>query len=82
MQQEFGGVHAIHPQFTLVLGADQDEAFWDRREIRLTKWNPYLFAEGVVIFAIGDLVKREQAGIARRAVMWADSTVDIKETSK
>ncbi|MBI3475029.1 MAG: hypothetical protein HY010_04805 [Acidobacteria bacterium] len=82
VQQQFGGVHAIRPQVTLVLGADQDGAFWDTREIRLTKWNPYLFAEGVVIFAMGDLVKREQAGIARRAVMWSDSTVDIKETSK
>ena len=36
---------------TLVVGADEDRAYWGAREIRLRKWDPYLVAQGVVIFA-------------------------------
>ncbi len=82
VQREFGGPRAIRPRVTLVLGAHKNEAYLERREIRLTKWNSYLFAEGVVIFALEELVQREQVRIARRAVNWADSTVDMKAISK
>ena len=47
VQREFGGKRPVRPRLTLVLGADKDEADLDRREIRLIKWNPFLFAEGV-----------------------------------
>ena len=82
VQREFGGPRTPRPRVTLVLGAHKNEAYLERREIRLTKWNSYLFAEGVVIFALEELVKREQVSLARRAVNWADSTVDIKAISK
>lgn len=79
VQREFGVVQPIRPQFTLVLGADNNQALLDRREIRLTKWNAYLFAQGVAIFAFEDLMSRDKiSAIARRAVNWADSTVEMR----
>lgn len=82
VQREFG-TRPIRPQFTLVLGADKDQADLDRREIRLIKWNPDLFAQGVVIFAFEDLMPLDQRmAAARRAVNWAGSTVEIKAISK
>jgi len=83
VQREFGGSRSIRPQITLVLGADKDEAVFDSREIRLIKWNPYLFAQGVVVFAFEDLMPPEdRLAVARRAVNWADSTIETKAISK
>ena len=83
VQREFGGTRPVRPQFTLVLGADKDQADLDRREIRLIKWNPNLFAQGVVVFAFEDLMPLDKRmAVARRAVSWAGSTVEIKAISK
>jgi len=83
VQREFGGSRSIRPQITLVLGANKDQAVLDSREIRLIKWNPYLFAQGVVVFAFEDLMPPEhRSAVARRAVNWAGSTIEIKAISK
>jgi hypothetical protein len=67
----------------LILGADKDQALLDQREIRLTKWNSDLFAQGVVVFAFEDLMSvDERKAVARRAVSWAESTVEVKAFSK
>jgi len=82
VQQEFGG-RTIRPQITVVLGAERDEADVRSREIRLVRWNPYLFAQGVVVIAFQNLMPPDERLLAaRRAVNWADSTVEIKEISK
>jgi hypothetical protein len=53
------------------------------REIRLTQWNPYAFAQGVVWLAFEDLMPSHQTlTIAKRAVTWADSTVEIERLAK
>lgn len=81
VQREFGGTRPVRPQFTLVLGADKDQADLDRRELRLIKWNPDLFAQGVVVFAFEDLMPlQERMAVARRAVNWAGSTVESKRS--
>jgi hypothetical protein len=83
VQREFGSTRPVRPQVTLVLGADRNEALVDRREIRLVRWNPGLFAQGVVVFAFEDLMPLDQRMVvARRAVNWADSTVEIQAISK
>src|SRR6266446_7201654 len=83
VQREFGGSRSIRPQITLVLGANKDQAVIDSREIRLIKWNPYLFAQGVVVIAFEDLMPPEhRSAVARRAVNWAGSTIEIKAISK
>jgi hypothetical protein len=82
-EREFGGHRAPRPQVTLILGSDVNQADWDLREIRLIKWDPYLFAQGVVIFAFEDLMPTElRLAVARRAVTWVDSTVEVNSFTK
>lgn len=83
IQREFGGHRAPRPQVTLIVGANVNEADWDHREIRLSKWNPYLFAQGVVAFAFEDLMPTElRMAVAKRAVTWVDSTVEVNSFAK
>jgi len=83
VQREFGSNRAVRPQVTVVLGADKDAVLFDEREIRLTKWDRHLFAQGVVVFAFEDLMPVEQRLIlAKRAVNWADATVEIQRVEK
>jgi hypothetical protein len=83
VQREFGTYRLPRPQVTLVIGGDANKADWDHREIHLTKWDPYLFAQGVVIFAFEELLPTEQRlQVAKRAVSWADSTVEIDHFRK
>jgi hypothetical protein len=83
VQREFVAARPVRPQVTLVLGADRNEARMDTRQIRLIKWDPELFAQGVVMFAFeGLLPLDERLAVARRAVNWAGSTVEIKAISK
>jgi len=82
-EREFGGHRAPRPQVTLILGSDVNQAEWDVREIRLIKWDPYLFAQGVVAFAFEDLMPTElRLALARRALTWVDSTVEVTSFTK
>jgi hypothetical protein len=83
VQREFGSNRAVRPQVAVVLGADKDAVLFDEREIRLTKWGRHLFAQGVVVFAFEDLMPVEQRLIlAKRAVNWADATVELERIDK
>jgi hypothetical protein len=83
VQREFGSNRAIRPQVTVVLGADNDVVSFDEREVRLTKWDRRAFAQGVVMFAFEYLMPVEQRlMLAKRAVIWAVSTVDIERLAK
>jgi hypothetical protein len=83
VEREFRTTRSVRPRVTLVLGADKDGAYWSSREIRLTKWNPNFFAQGVVLFAFDDLLPDgKRIAVAKRAVSWANSTVDAKSLTK
>ena len=83
VEREFNLNHPLRPQVRLVLGADKNEIWLVGREIRLTKWSPYAFAQGVVWLAFEDLMPSQQRlTIAKRAVTWADSTVEIERLAK
>jgi hypothetical protein len=78
VQREFGGRRPLRPQIALVLGAPQNQVEWNQREIRLVKWIPELFAQGVVMLAFEELMPTtDRLTLARRAVNWADSTIEI-----
>jgi hypothetical protein len=82
VQREFGTNRLPRPQVTLVIGGAANKADWDHREIHLTKY-PYLFAQGVVIFGFEELLPTDQRRqVAKRAVTWADSTVEIDHFRK
>lgn len=83
VRREFGGVRSVDTQITVVVGADTNQAVWDKREVRLTKWDPYLFAQGIVIFAFEDLMTTDRRlAIAKRALTWTDSTVNVHAITK
>ena len=83
VQQEFGRTVPLAPRVTLVLGADKNEVWFVGGEVRLTKWNREAFAQGVVWLAFFDLMpSQERLGIAKRAVNWADSTVEVEQLKK
>jgi len=83
LQMEFGDGRLVRPQITLILGADKDEAVVAKGEIRLVKWDPYRFAEGVVILGFEDLMStHERLLVAKRAVNLADSTMEVKTSRK
>jgi hypothetical protein len=72
----------LHPRFRLVLGAEDNVFVRDHGvdEIRLKAWDATKFAEGVVAIAVRDVVQsNEQALLARRSVMLANSTIDVHE---
>ena len=83
IQREFGANRVPRPHVTLIVGADVNEVKWDSREIRLIKWDPYLFAQGVEVFAFEDLMPdEEKVALARRAVTWANSTIEVNSLRK
>ena len=83
VEREFRINRPLRPQVTLVVGADKNGAYWAAKEIRLTKWDPYLFAQGVVVFAFEELLPQgERMAVAKRAVTWADSTMEVKSFAK
>jgi hypothetical protein len=51
VEHEFGSTHQRNPKVILVLGAKKDAVDWEQGEIRLRKWDPYLFAQGVIALA-------------------------------
>jgi hypothetical protein len=60
VQRDFDLGHPLHPQVRLVLGADKNEIWFAGREVRLTKWDRYAFAQGVVWLAFEDLMPSQQ----------------------
>jgi len=62
---------------------ESNEARLETREVRLTKWDSYLFTQGVVIFAFEDLMPtKDRMAMIRRAINWADASVDIGVIAK
>jgi hypothetical protein len=83
VRQEFHDQHLDNPAMTLVIGADKDEMLSNEREIRLVRWNPYLFAQGVVMLAFQDLLTvQRKLNMTTRAVSQADATVAVQQLVK
>ena len=51
VERELGTARPLRPRILLVLGAEKDTLDWEKGEIRLRAWDPYLFAEGVIALA-------------------------------
>jgi hypothetical protein len=83
VREEFEAKRPIIPRVKLLLGASKDGVLFDEREIWLTKWDRYLFAQGVVMLALADLMAEDSTiGMTKRALNWADSTVEIERLAK
>lgn len=83
VRQEFEVSRPILPQVKLVVGASKNGVLWDEREIWLTRWDAYMFAQGVVMLAFADLMTADRKiAMTNRAVNRADSTVEIERLAK
>jgi len=82
VQREFGATHSVAPTITLVLGANSNVVRFEEREIRLTKWDRNAFAQGVVMLAFEDVMLVRRVAMAKRAVIWVDTTVDVERLTK
>ena len=83
VREEFDVKRPMLPRVKLVLGAERDEIGLDQREIRLTTWDRYLFAQGVVVLTFADLLTWDRKiAMTKRAVNWADATVEIERLAK
>ena len=82
VQREFGATHPVMPQMTLIVGANKNEVGVYERQIRLTKWDRGAFAQGVVILASTKVMVDRRVSLAKRALTWADATVDAKQFHK
>jgi hypothetical protein len=81
--QELGANRIVRPQFKVVLGAAENSINYDRRELKLTKWDPYVFAQGVVLLCFEDLLPpKQRAEMAKRAMTWADATIDVHHLTR
>ena len=81
VREEFDLRRPIRPRVKLVLGGD--EISIAGREIRLTKWDRYAFAQGVVWLAFEDIMPSQQRlTVAKRAIIWVDSTVVVERLAK
>ena len=85
VQREFGASRELRPRVTLVLGTNKNNEglFFNSREIRLAKWDRYMFAQGVVWLAFEDLMPQDQLLlVSKRAVAWANATVAADQIAK
>ena len=83
VQQQYKQSRPPSPKVTLVLGADRNGVLLTKNEVRLRKWDPYLFAQGVIILAFDELMPaQEKLAMARRAVNWAGATVSLQQLQK
>jgi hypothetical protein len=75
---EFNRSQSPSVVFTVVLGANENSVDMNAREIRLKKWDKYLYAEGVVRLTFDQMLSTEaKMRFARRAVAQAEATVDV-----
>lgn len=77
------GAGELHPHFTVVVGADHNEVHSRRTEVGeiwMKKWNPVIFAQGVVVLAFDHVLTRDViTQLGNRAVRYSNSTVDVVE---
>jgi len=83
VREEFDVKRPILPRVKLVLGASKNGVSWNEREIWLTRWDRYLFAQGVAMLAFADLLTGDRkVAMTKRAVNWSDATVEIERLAK
>src|SRR5271169_2008009 len=74
------GAGELHPHLMVVIGAERNEVHSRRTdvgEIWMKKWNPILFAQGVVVLAFDQVLTRDViTKLGDRAVRYSDATVD------
>jgi hypothetical protein len=87
VQQDFHNAGELHPRFIVIIGADHNEVYANLNhrsavegsaEIRMKKWNPTVFAQGVVFLAFDQILTTDLiAQLGTRALRYSNATVDV-----
>jgi hypothetical protein len=82
VQREFhSGASGLCPHFTVVIGAERNELHSRRTqagEIRMKKWDPIVFTQGVVVLTFDQMLTREViVQLGNRALRQSNATVDV-----
>ena len=65
VETEYHVLQHLTPKFALVLGVDKNSLVWPNyktsqgAEIRLTRWEPRIFRQGVIALSINELLRPE-----------------------
>jgi hypothetical protein len=79
VQRDFHSRAELHPKFTVIVGSEHNEVH-GRTEIWLTKWNPVVFAQGVVVVAFDQILTSDAIQqLAKWAVQSSEATVDVAD---
>lgn len=83
------GAGELRPRFKVVIGAENNEVHSARMrhdsdaELWMKKWNPMVFAQGVVVLAFDELLTREViTQLGNRTIRYSDASVDASDLSK
>ena len=80
VEQEFSRTDPVRPRLRLFVGSDADRVYYPKREIQLTKWDKFKFAQGVVILATDSLLPNaKKYSLSKLALVEAESVVDVRE---
>jgi hypothetical protein len=80
VEREFKLSRPVRPRFTLVLGYEGNQLDVNTGELRLAKWDRKVFADGVILFCMEQMLTPEIHGqLLRRTLLAADATVGVEE---
>src|SRR5580700_12191314 len=80
VEQEFSRTDPVRPRLRLFIGPDADRVYYPKREIQLTKWDKFKFAQGVVILATDSLLPNDKKySLSKLALVEAEGVVDVRE---
>ena len=80
------GAVELHPHFTVLIGAQRNEVHTrpvrseGGAELWMKKWNPMVFAQGVVVLAFDEMLTRDViTRLGNRALRYSNATVDVAD---
>jgi len=89
VETEYHLLQHVTPKFALVLGVDKNCIVWPNGktsqggEIRLSRWDPRIFRQGVIALSINELLRPENvARLELRIERIEEAMVDVRDLKK
>lgn len=80
VEREFKLTRSVRPRFTLVLGFEGNQLDVNTGELRMAKWDRRIFADGVILFCMEQMLTPDtRLQLLRRTLLAAESVVDVDE---
>ena len=80
VEREFKLTRPVRPRFTLVLGFEGNQLDVNTGELRMAKWDRRIFADGVILFCMEQMLTPDtRLQLLRRTLLAAESVVDVDE---